>query len=47
VESAVLAALEAGARTADIALPGEAVIGTEAMGDAVLRALVENGAKGA
>jgi len=47
VEGAVLAALEAGARTADIALPGEAVLGTAAMGDAVLRALVENATEGA
>jgi hypothetical protein len=32
-------ALAAGARTADIAAPGETAIGTAAMGDAVLREL--------
>lgn len=36
VEAAVTAALHAGARCADIALPEEAVLGTVAMGDAVL-----------
>jgi 3-isopropylmalate dehydrogenase len=35
----VTRALESGARTADIAAPGEAVIGSVAMGDAVLAAL--------
>jgi 3-isopropylmalate dehydrogenase len=39
LERAVTAALDAGARTADIALPGEAVLGTVAMGDAVLARL--------
>ena len=39
VEQAVRRALAAGHRTADIALAGEAVIGTSAMGDAVLAAL--------
>jgi len=39
VERAVTRALESGARTADIAAPGEAVIGSTAMGDAVLAAL--------
>lgn len=39
VERAVTAALEAGARTADIALPGEPVLGTEGMGDAILARL--------
>jgi len=39
LEAAVGAALAAGARTADIALPGEPVLGTRAMGDAVLAAL--------
>jgi 3-isopropylmalate dehydrogenase len=39
VEGAVGQALAGGARTADIALPGEAVLGTAAMGDAVLAAL--------
>jgi len=39
IEAAVSAALVAGARSADIALPGEAVLGTMAMGDAVLRQL--------
>jgi 3-isopropylmalate dehydrogenase len=36
VESAVEAALNAGARTADIAMAGEATVGTVAIGDAVL-----------
>jgi 3-isopropylmalate dehydrogenase len=39
VEAAVAAALAAGARSADMAAPGEGVLGTAAMGDAVLRAL--------
>jgi 3-isopropylmalate dehydrogenase len=39
LEAAVDAALRAGARTADIAAPGEPVIGTRAMGDAVLAQL--------
>jgi 3-isopropylmalate dehydrogenase len=39
LEAAVAAALAQGARTGDIAAPGEAVIGTRAMGDAVLAAL--------
>ena len=39
LEKAVAAALEAGARTGDIAEPGAKVIGTAAMGDAVLAAL--------
>jgi len=39
LEAAVEAALARGARTGDIAAPGEAVIGTRAMGDAVLTAL--------
>ena len=39
VESAVETVLASGARTADIAKPGEASIGTRAMGDAVLSAL--------
>ncbi|MGG5809560.1 isocitrate/isopropylmalate family dehydrogenase [Falsiroseomonas sp. CW058] len=39
VEAAVAAALAGGARTADIALPGQPVVGTAAMGDAVLRGL--------
>jgi len=39
IEAAVSAALVAGARSTDIALPGEAVLGTVAMGDAVLRQL--------
>jgi 3-isopropylmalate dehydrogenase len=39
LEAAVEAALAAGARTADIALPGEAVLGTRAMTDAVIAAL--------
>ncbi|WP_370690754.1 3-isopropylmalate dehydrogenase [Falsiroseomonas sp.] len=39
VEAAVTAALAAGARCADIALPGEAVLGTAGMGDAVMERL--------
>jgi 3-isopropylmalate dehydrogenase len=39
IEAAVRAALAQGLRTPDIALPGEAVVGTAAMGDAVLAAL--------
>ena len=39
IERAVRAALAAGLRTGDIALPGEKVIGTRAMGDAVAAAL--------
>jgi len=39
VERAVETALAGGARTADIAAPGEPVLGTEAMTDAVLAAL--------
>jgi 3-isopropylmalate dehydrogenase len=39
LERAVEAALGSGARTADIAAPGEPVLGSAAMGDAVLRAL--------
>jgi 3-isopropylmalate dehydrogenase len=39
VEGAVHAALAQGARTADIAAPGERVLSTEAMADAVIQAL--------
>ncbi|HEX7328948.1 MAG TPA: 3-isopropylmalate dehydrogenase [Casimicrobiaceae bacterium] len=39
IEGAVRAALARGLRTADIAQPGEAVVGTRAMGDAVVAAL--------
>jgi 3-isopropylmalate dehydrogenase len=39
IESAVRRVLAAGHRTGDIALPGEATIGTRAMGDAVVAAL--------
>ena len=39
VEAAVTAALNAGARCADIALPGEAVLDTAGMGDAVIQRL--------
>jgi 3-isopropylmalate dehydrogenase len=39
IEAAVADALQAGARTADLAAPGEPVLGSAAMGDAVLRAL--------
>ena len=39
IEAAVRAVLAAGLRTADIALPGERVVGTRAMGDAAVAAL--------
>ena len=39
LEQAVTRALDGGARTADIAGPGEAAVGTAAMGDAVVEAL--------
>jgi len=39
LEAAVEAALAAGARSADIALPGEATLGSRAMADAVIAAL--------
>ncbi|MDE2358483.1 MAG: 3-isopropylmalate dehydrogenase [Betaproteobacteria bacterium] len=39
IEAAVRAALRQGLRTADIAQPGDAVVGTRAMGDAVVAAL--------
>jgi 3-isopropylmalate dehydrogenase len=39
IENAVMAAVEAGARTADISLPAVAPISTRAMGDAVLRSM--------
>ncbi|BDG73210.1 3-isopropylmalate dehydrogenase [Roseomonas fluvialis] len=39
LEAAVASALDAGARTADIAMPGEAVLSTRAMADAVIAAL--------
>ena len=39
VEQACIAALGAGARTADLAAPGEPAITTTAMGDAVLQQL--------
>ena len=39
IEGAVHIALAKGLRTGDIALPGERVIGTRAMGDAVVAAL--------
>jgi len=39
VEAAVIAAIGAGNRTADIALPGAAPVSTRAMGDAVLRGI--------
>jgi len=43
IEGAVRAVLGAGKRTGDIALPGEATIGTRAMGDAVIAALQRRG----
>ena len=47
LEAAVADALAAGARTVDIAAPGEPVLGTAAMGDAVLAALeTMRGARG-
>ena len=39
IEAAVRAVLRAGLRTGDIALPGEATLGTRAMGDAVVAAM--------
>jgi 3-isopropylmalate dehydrogenase len=39
IERAVRATLAQGLRTADIAAPGEPVVGTRAMGDAVVAAL--------
>ncbi|HSO59897.1 MAG TPA: isocitrate/isopropylmalate family dehydrogenase, partial [Desulfobacterales bacterium] len=36
VEKAVAEAIAAGVRTADIALPGQAAVGTAAMGDAIV-----------
>jgi 3-isopropylmalate dehydrogenase len=39
IEKAVRSVLAAGVRTGDIALPGERVVGTKAMGDAVVAAL--------
>jgi 3-isopropylmalate dehydrogenase len=39
IDDAVRTTLRAGLRTADIAAPGEAVVGTAAMGDAVVAAL--------
>lgn len=41
VEAAIAAVLDAGWRTADIAVPGTRAVGTEAMGDAVVAALRE------
>ena len=43
VERAVTRTLEAGRRTADIAQPGEKVIGTREMGDAIVRELEAQG----
>jgi 3-isopropylmalate dehydrogenase len=39
IEAAVAAVLEQGVRTADIAEPGKTIVGTQAMGSAVLKAL--------
>jgi 3-isopropylmalate dehydrogenase len=39
IEGAVRKVLQQGLRTGDIALPGERVVGTRAMGDAVVSAL--------
>ncbi|HQD64755.1 MAG TPA: isocitrate/isopropylmalate family dehydrogenase, partial [Casimicrobium huifangae] len=39
IETGVRKVLASGARTGDIALPGEAVIGTKAMGDALVAAV--------
>lgn len=43
VDDAVSAALDRGLRTADIAGPGDAAVGTRAMGDAVVERLATNG----
>jgi len=43
IEAAVRGALRRGLRTADIAVAGEAVVGTRAMGDAVVAELRSNG----
>jgi 3-isopropylmalate dehydrogenase len=42
IESAVRAVLASGLRTGDIAQPGERIVGTRAMGDAVVNALSRN-----
>ena len=42
IEGAVRKVLQQGLRTGDIAMPGETVVGTRAMGDAVLAALRES-----
>jgi 3-isopropylmalate dehydrogenase len=39
IEKAVTKVLESGIRTADIAIPGQAPVGTDAMGDAIVKAL--------
>ena len=39
IDGAVRKVLGKGLRTADIALPGEAAVGTQAIGDAVVAAL--------
>jgi 3-isopropylmalate dehydrogenase len=39
IEKAVTNVLESGMRTADIAIPGQSPIGTDAMGDAIVKAL--------
>ena len=41
VEAAVRRVVADGFRTADIALPGDRVVGTRAIGDAVVRALAD------
>ena len=41
METGVRKVLASGARTGDIALPGEAVIGTKAMGDALVAAVAK------
>jgi 3-isopropylmalate dehydrogenase len=46
IENAVRATLRAGKRTADIAAPGDAIVGTAAMGDAVVAALAGASAHG-
>ncbi|HEY2815769.1 MAG TPA: 3-isopropylmalate dehydrogenase [Casimicrobiaceae bacterium] len=42
IENAVRAVLASGLRTGDIAQPGERIVGTRAMGDAVVKALSRN-----
>ena len=45
VQQAIASVLEAGARTADLALPGEPSLGTRAMGEAIARAVARRRAE--